>query len=192
MALQFQPNLAKIVELLLYLAHKMPGADKYQAVKFFYLADREHLARYGRPITSERYFALKYGPVASNAKDLLEGDRFTMRKAGINELPFEVKQVDRPGPDRAPLVVIGAPKREIDRDLFSRSDLKVFDEVLERHGNLDFDALFNLTHDHQAYKRAWARRGEAQRGEMTYDEMIDSDEKRAALVSDIGPVSRHI
>lgn len=67
MPLTFQPKLDKIVELLLYLAHTRPGADKYQAVKFFYLADREHIRRYGRPITFGDYVAMSYGPVASNA-----------------------------------------------------------------------------------------------------------------------------
>jgi hypothetical protein len=63
MALKFRPKTEKIVELMLYLAHKRPDADKYQAVKFFYLADREHLIRYGRPITFENYYAMEYGPV---------------------------------------------------------------------------------------------------------------------------------
>lgn len=191
MALEFRPNLAKIVELLLYLAHKKPRSDKYQAVKFFYLADREHLNRYGRPITSEVYFALPYGPVASKAKELLEHDRWTMRDAGLKELPFETEKVARPGPDKADLVVIGSPKRDVDLELFSRSDLRVFDEILKKYGHLDFDALYNLTHDHNAYKKAWANRKHFKRGQMTYEDMIESDEKRASVVSDIGPVAAH-
>lgn len=192
MALQFRPNLEKIVELLLYLAHRKPGADKYQAVKFFYLADREHINRYGRPITSEVYFALPYGPVASKAKDLLEHDKWTMRAAGLKELPFEVEKVARPGPDKTDLVIIGKPKREVDYDLFSRSDLRVFDEILKDYGDLDFDALYKLTHDHAAYKKAWANRGHSKRGQMAYDDMIESAEKRASVVSDIGPVAAHL
>lgn len=192
MTLQFRPNLVKIVELLLYLAHRKPGADKYQAVKFFYLADREHLNRYGRPITSEVYFALPYGPVASKAKELLEYDKWTMRAAGLEELPFEVEKVARPGPDKADLVVIGKPKREVDHDLFSRSDLRVFDEILKEYGNLDFDALYKLTHDHAAYKKAWANRGHSKRAQMAYDDMIESADKRASIVSDIGPVAAHL
>ena len=192
MALEFRPNLAKIVELLLYLAHKKPGADKYQAVKFFYLADREHINRYGRPITSEVYFALRYGPVASKAKDLLEQDQWTMRRAGLKELPFETEKVSRRGPDKSDLVIIGAPKREVDLELFSRSDLRVFDQILKDYGHLDFDALYKLTHDHAAYKKAWANRGHSKRGQMTYDDMIESADKRASVVSDIGPVAAHL
>jgi uncharacterized phage-associated protein len=73
------------------LAHARPNADKYQAVKFFYLADREHLARHGRPITNEAYYALWYGPVASHALDLLNNDAFVLKQAGLEKLPLRLK-----------------------------------------------------------------------------------------------------
>lgn len=192
MPLEFRPNLAKIVELLLYLAHKNPGSDKYQAVKFLYLADREHLIRYGRPITSEVYYALKYGPVASKAKDLLENNQWTMRAAGLTELPFETEKVDRSGPDQSPLTLIGKPRREVNLELFSRSDLRTFDEIISKYGNYDFDALFTLTHEHQAYKNGWAKRGSGKRGLMSYEDMIESPERRQSILSDVGPVSAHL
>src|SRR5436190_7723614 len=91
MPLEFKPKYDKIVELLLYLAHKRPDADKYQAVKFFYLADREHINRYGRPISFEKYYAMSYGPVASTVLDLLNGNLGPAKSAGINELPFTVE-----------------------------------------------------------------------------------------------------
>ncbi len=109
MQFEFRPKLDKIVELLLYLAHLRPNADKYQAAKFFYLADKEHLSRYGRPITSEAYFALPYGPVASNAMDFLEGDEIVMKSAGIDALPFAVETVQIKG---KPIVYIRQPLRE--------------------------------------------------------------------------------
>jgi uncharacterized phage-associated protein len=192
MALAFRRNLAKIVELLLYLAHQKPGADKYQAVKFFYLADRAHINRYSRPITYEVYFALPYGPVASTVKDLLEHDHWTMQSAGLKELPFEVEKVARPGPDKNDLVIIGKPKREVDYELFSPSDLRVFDEILGDYGDLDFEALYKLTHNHAAYRKAWENRGRSKRGQMTYDDMIESAERRASVVADIGPVAAHL
>lgn len=190
MPLNFRPNIDKIVELLLYLAYVRPNADKYQAVKFFYLADREHMNRYGRPITQEEYFALPYGPVASKAMDLLEQDRRTMREAGIDELPFEIEV--RPL-DGKPITYIGRPLREVDRDLFSKSDLTVFDEIIAQHGQKTFDELYRLTHRHFAYKRAWDDRKHGQkRAEMRYEDMIEDDELRDAILEDIGPVAAHM
>ncbi|WP_305569651.1 Panacea domain-containing protein [Tabrizicola sp.] len=178
------------MELLLYLAHKRPGADKYQAVKFFYLADRAHLNRHGRPITQESYFALPYGPVASKAMDLLEQDRWTMNEAGIEALPFAVSDESRKG---KPVTVIGKPLREVNFELFSKSDLKVFDEVIAEFGKCTFEQLFEVTHDHNAYKKAWARRRpNSKRAEMYYDEMVESDELRQSLVEDFGGISQFL
>lgn len=188
-SLQFRPNYAKIVELLLYLAHVRPQADKYQAVKLFYLADREHLNSFGRPITFEHYVALPFGPVASNAMDLIEQDVRTMKAAGIDALPFEVEQKIVDG---RTISFLGKPLREVDRDLFSKSDLKVFNDIVERFGNKSFDELFNITHDHEAYKRAWRRRGSARSSPMRYEEMIEDADFRERLVDDIASISMNL
>ena len=194
MPLEFRPKLDKIVELLLYLAHIKPGADKYQAVKFFYLADREHLARYGRPITFESYYALWYGPVASTAMDLLEEDKWVLREAGIDKLPFRTeikKYINNRGIEKQ-IVYIAEPFRAVNSSLFSRSDLNVFREVVAKYGDKSFDELMNLTHKHYAYKRAWGSRGPAKRAEMHYEDMIEDEKQRRALIEEIGPVAAHM
>ena len=182
MSLTFRPKLDKIVELLLYLAHKRPGADKYQAVKFFYLADREHLNRYGRPISFETYFALPYGPVASHAMDLLERDPRALEAAGIKDLPFKTEEKNG-------ITYIREPMREVDADLFSRTDLQVFDEILAEYGQMTFDELFKLTHADVAYTNAWDKRGFSNRSLMEYADMIEDQKKRAAMEEDLGPVA---
>jgi len=191
MALKFHPKTEKIVELMLYLAHKRPDADKYQAVKFFYLADREHLIRHGRPITFENYYAMEYGPVASTVLDVLNGKLGAVKAAGINELPFETEAGRTPDGKYA-TTFIRKPLREVDYDLFSKSDLKVFDEVLEKYRNASFNDLFIATHEHYAWYHAWNNRKFGERAEMYYEEMIDDEAKRAALVEDIGPVSANM
>jgi uncharacterized phage-associated protein len=191
MPLKFRPKLDKIVELLLYLAHKRPGADKYQAVKFFYLADREHFKRYGRPITFEDYYALWYGPVASNALDLLHKKYWTMHRAGIKELPFktEIGTVKTKSGKETQTTFIREPLREVNTDIFSKSDLEIFDEILQQYGNASFDELFDMTHEHFAYLNAWNNRRQGDRAEMFYDEMVDDLDRRKSLVEDLSPVA---
>ncbi len=190
MSLEFKPKVEKILELLLYLAHARPMADKYQAVKFFYLADREHLNRHGRPITHEVYYALPFGPVASHTMDLIERDRRTMIDAGVEELPFITEQVMKGGKQ---VTVIGRPLREVDFDLFSKSDIRVFDEILRDFGDKTFDELFQLTHQHYAYKRAWgAKKPGTRRSLMRYEDMIEDAERRASIVDDMSSVAAHI
>ncbi len=190
MPLMFRPKLDKIVELLLYLAHKGFGPDKYQAVKFLYLADREHLARYGRPITFDNYWALWYGPVGSNALNLLEYDAPVLRQAKLEDLPFatEVGKAKN-GSDTT---FIRQPNRAVNLDLFSSSDLRVFDEIVEKYKNSSFDELMKLTHDHEAYKAAWETRRHGNRAAMFYEEMIEDKARRAALVEDIESVAAHM
>lgn len=190
MPLEFRPKLDKILELLLYLASARPGADKYQAVKFFYLADREHLIRYGRPITQEAYFALKYGPVASTAMDLLNGSEVVLQRAGIDSLPFRTEEVARPG--QAPLLYLREPLRDVDFDVFSKSDIKVFDEILGKYGKMSFDELYRVTHDHVAYKKAWDKRGAGKASPMAYEDMIESADLRSKILEDFGSVSAHM
>lgn len=186
MHLQYRPKFGKIIEVMLHLAHLRPGLDKYQVVKLLYLADREHFNRFGRPITQEQYFALQYGPVASNAMDFMEQDARALKRAGVSDLPFGLVA-------EGTLVRLGAPKREIDRSLFSRTDLQVIDAVVEEYGSRTFGELFEVTHDHPAWKLAWNRKAHhAKRSEMFYDEMIDSEEKRKAIVDDLAGVSMHI
>ena len=188
--LKFRPKIEKIVELLLHLANKRPGADKYQAVKFFYLADREHLNRYGRPISFENYYAMSYGPVASTVLDLLNGNLSPAKAAGINELPFKT-EIGKAKNGRE-TTFICEPMREVDYDLFSKSDIEVFDEIVEKYRDASFDDLFNATHEHFAWVNAWKTRKYGERAEMYYDEMIDDEARRAELVEDISPIAAHL
>jgi uncharacterized phage-associated protein len=186
MTLQFRPKFDKIIEFMLYLAHMRPNADKYQVVKLMYLADREHLNIYGRPITFEQYAALPFGPVASNAMDLMEHDKFTFRKAGIKSLPFEIaKKII----DTKEVECLSTPLRDIDVDIFSKSDIRVINDTIERFGDKSFDELFNITHEHAAYKRAWRRRGSARSSPMFYEEMIEDDSMRKSVLEDIAPIA---
>ena len=194
MDLKFRPNFDKIVELLLYLAHVRPGADKYQAVKWFYLADREHLVRYGRPITFDEYYALDYGPVASKTLDILQGNRRVMREAGLSHLPF-VTQAGK-AYNGSDTIFITGHRRNVDKMLFSKSDLRVFDEIIAKYGKMNFGQLFSITHQHNAYKKAWSARGLRGRGEMDYGDMIgdmvDDRKRQAAIIDDLIPISMHM
>lgn len=187
MSLKFQPKYDKIVELLLYLAHKRPNADHYQAVKFLYLADKEHLNRYGRPITFEKYAAMPYGPVASNAYDLLKNPKKNFAKFNITELPFERLELDR-------MVFIGKPLRSVDHDVFSKTDLAVFNEIITKYGTCSFKDLYDLTHEHFAYRHAWdhIRSPEKKSVVMRYEDMLDEFPEKQSYLEEITPISEHM
>lgn len=64
----------RIIQVLDYIAGNLPGKkiNKLTALKLVYLADRYHLRKYATPILWDSYYAMKYGPVASRTKRLIE------------------------------------------------------------------------------------------------------------------------
>ena len=183
--LKFKPKLDKIVELLLYLTHKHANADQYQAVKFMYLADREHFNKFGRPITFETYYALDYGPVATNALDLIKGKPFALKAANITALPIELERRDN-------IIILVQPLRAVDYDVFSRSDLHVFDNVLANYGEKSFDDLYRITHKHFAYDFAWKNRKQGNRALMYYEDMLEETSRKAEIIKELEPLAENM
>lgn len=180
--LVFKPKIEKIVETILYLVHKRPGLDQYQTVKLLYLADKEHFNSFGRPITFDTYFALDYGPVASHALDII---KFSRTKGKRVELPLNVAKLDK-------IFVLSGPRRPVNYDLFSKSDLRVLDEVVSKYGDKSFNDLYELTHSHFAYDVAWSARGNSKASLMHYEDMLEESETKAGVVENLEGVSTHM
>lgn len=177
---RFTPKPEKIVDSILYLALKDMEVDQYKAVKLLYLADREHLRRFGRPITFDKYVAMEFGPVASCAFDILKGKE----RMGVNpsNLPFELRTLDK-------ITLVQNPKRDIDRSIFSRSDLMVLDQIAEEYGNKSFGELYELTHSHFAYARAWKHR-KSKADEMRFEDFLAEDASKEDRISDLAFTSK--
>lgn len=70
--IRFKFNECKAVQAAARLIHHSGGEMNYLALmKLLYLADREALLRFGRPITGDRVVAMKHGPVLSRIYDLV-------------------------------------------------------------------------------------------------------------------------
>lgn len=184
--LEFQPKYPKIVEALLYITHQKPGIDHYHACKLIYLADREHLNRYGRPVVSDRHLAMRWGPVASKSLELIKQERQAMSAAKITELPFKTEKVEK-------AYILSEPKREVDKSLFSKSDIKILDEVIRDYANLTMGTLHDITAEHPAYKTAWESKsifsGQA---EMPYETILDESDQKAEILEDMVPVAKYM
>lgn len=167
---------------MLYLAQSGMELDQYQVVKLIYLADREHFRRFRRPISFDKFVAMEYGPVASNALRIMKGESVS----GVDRasLPFEVRKIEK-------RYFIGHPKRQIERVMFSKSDLNVLDWVITQYGKYTFKALFDLTHKHFAYDRAWQNR-QSNAEHMRFEDFLDESADKAEIVEDLAFVSRAI
>lgn len=131
----------KAIEAILYIASKSPNPDIYHVVKILYFADRVHLDAYGRLITDDKYIAMKNGPVASGAYDLIKSvrDQREHCPSGGNIMHASATF----GVQGNKLMA----KRAVNDGLFSDSDLQCIDQAIEQYGSLSFSEINELSHD---------------------------------------------
>jgi uncharacterized phage-associated protein len=119
-----------------YLLQKA-GGEMYhiQLVKLMYLADRTALIDFGTPITFDRYFSMKNGPVLSATLDLIHEDRAPSRDSywthHISETcNHKVKALADPG--------IG---------LLSRAEVSILDSAYEQWGTKNRWTVVDESHE---------------------------------------------
>ncbi len=103
-------------------------------IKLLYLADREALARWGRPITTDHYVSMDKGPVLSHVLDC------------INEGPGpDIKSywAQHIAPSSNYEVTLSAIP---DGELLSEAEDELLDEIFEKHGHLSRWAIVDLVH----------------------------------------------
>lgn len=181
--IKFEPKTDKIIEAILYLAHKCTDLSRYRIVKLIYLADKEHLNRFGRPITYDTMVAMKNGPVPSMTYGILKQDK--RYSIPYKSLPFDyIEKGDHH--------YIENPKRDVDMKKLSKTDLRVLDEVIKEHGQKSFGALYDLTHEHKAYKNAQKRKGSENNPRIRFEDMIEESANKKQIIDELLSVGEHI
>ena len=135
MSIRHRFDAQKAVEVLLYIA--LRSANVYKALKILYLADRAHLAEYGRLICGDTYVAMRLGPVPSGAYDLIKaarGDGFCRAAIPVTEA-FAIEGH----------AIVARRKPAL--DLLSDSDMECLDSALDEYEDMSFDQLKSLSHD---------------------------------------------
>ena len=130
-------NQAKALAVVLYLAIRTPRPSFMSIAKLMYFADKTHLERYGRMISSDRYVAMRYGPVPSNTYNLMRDSQ--------PYSPYGFRVVDAYF-----IEAIDAP----DLGELSGSEIECLDQIIARFGDAPTWYLKRLSHD-SAWERAW-------------------------------------
>jgi len=134
----FKPE--KFVNAIAYFIQQCPGVGRTKACKLLYFADKEHLLRYGRPITGDRYYRLPYGPIPTKGLNMLRGMSTPANAALLNRwLSLEGENI------RA--------KRRPDLTVFSKSDLRVLEEICTNYGGYSATYLSKLSHKEAPWKK---------------------------------------
>jgi uncharacterized phage-associated protein len=150
----------KVTQALNFFAGREGGEIKrMKALKLLFFADRYHLRKFGRPLSCNQYYAMKNGPVASEAKDvaLLTGLSDHKRKYAEQYLyPSSTYYF--------------ASVKPHDPAVFSESDREALDFSWNRFGRYTEFELSEITHLYPEWSRHRdaLRRSEGKRAKMSY------------------------
>ena len=125
--------------------------DRIKLIKLVFLADRLHLARYGRPIVGGRYCAMAHGPVASELYDAIKEGKLS----GVAE----------PIPPKLELSAMA------DEDCLAESDVEVLKEINDQYGPWDTFRLRDLTHRFVAWSKN--HKGDKSSYPLPYEHFFD-------------------
>jgi uncharacterized phage-associated protein len=124
-----------------WLLKRRGGTMSYmKLLKLLYLADREALLKYGRPITFDRYVSMDKGPVLSQTYNLIveeddpESPSYWRRFISPPVGQWEVR------------LIADAPATEL-----SPAQEKILDDIFDRFGKMTRWELVKLTHQLQEW-----------------------------------------
>ena len=136
----YQQN--KAVQMLAYFTWKcQKPVSKLYLLKLVYLADRFHLRKYGRSVCGDAYYAMNYGPVATNTKKLIERGIKNDSYAAAFIKSEKVNNYEN-------VFAVSAP----DMTVFSETDREAMDaalSLLKKHGT----KIVDFTHRFPEWKR---------------------------------------
>jgi uncharacterized phage-associated protein len=159
--IHFRFNKAKALEVILYLAQKLPVPNVYGICKTLYLADKLSLEKYGRFIFGESYVAMNEGATPSKVYDLLKQ---------IEGNPTEDIKITNHK-------VI--PLRQANTHELSKSDIECLEKIITKYGPKNrWEARKKACHD-TAYQKAWEKKGTNNSVPITIEsiaEMLDDSE----------------
>ncbi|MBE9467170.1 MAG: SocA family protein [Bacteroidetes bacterium] len=157
----FDFNHKKAVQALNYFADSDGGTiNKMKAIKLIWLSDRAHLRRFGRPIIMDQYFALPFGPIPSNTKDLAEINLF-LSEDEVNYRNQYINVIDKYNFQSV---------NKVDEKIFSKTDLTMLKNVYSEFGDFSEFELSELSHTFPEWKKheAGLINGTASRFQMNY------------------------
>ena len=173
-ALHIPAPVRKSTQALTYFAHKAgSGApirrlNKMKALKLLFFADRYHLRKYGRPVSACAYYAMRHGPVASEAKHVAEES---------SRLEKTSRAYARRYLHRDDLYHFSAVN-ETDDAVLSETDKEALDFAWQTFGHYSEFRLRDISHHYPEWKRrVRALRTGQRRAEMKYSDFFDEPDK---------------
>ncbi len=167
----------KETQALNFFAHKKDGQiNKMKAIKLVYLADRFHLRKYGRPIVGDKYYAMKYGPVGSQTKNIAE-----LSHASDDAISYAKKYIKPISVHKKNDSFVSIRKNDL--SVFSKTDIECLESIYKNFSDKDQFELAELTHKYPEWLKHEKdlKEGGRRRVEMDYNDFFGSGSKEEDL-----------
>ena len=139
-------NYKKATQMLNFFAEKEGGSiNKMKSLKLLWLADRLHLRLYGRLMSNDTYVAMKFGPVASNTKDIAENSDFCSEE----EREYSSRYIMLSGANNHFIRSMDGA----DAKVFSKTDMTVLENIYQAFGAKTQFELSEISHVYPEWKR---------------------------------------
>lgn len=136
---EFSLHREKAVNSLLFVINNLIKADTHKTYKILYFADQKHLLKYGRPIFGDTYVKMKYGPVPSFVKNVVDENIEGLEEVVAKYHRYFIKSLVEPN-----------------LDFLSESDIECLNESIAENKDLDFPELTDKSHDYAYNKANWS------------------------------------
>jgi uncharacterized phage-associated protein len=163
--IQFEFNLEKTVEMILYIANRIKTPSIMSMAKLMYFADKTSLEEYGRFISGDSYVAMQHGPVPSSTYDLMKAARDGEQYGFVIEGDYRIK-----------------PLRDANLDEFSDSDISCLERIIAIFGNYPAWQLRELSHD-ETWAAAWAAVGQRNSAPISVESIINHFDEAEDLLN---------
>jgi len=135
-------NEQKATAMAAYFLQKAGGEMEYiKLIKLLYIADREALKRWGRPLTGDAYYSLPHGPIVSRIKDFITDDpELSGAKVWKDFIETE--------PQKYSVRL----KREVPWNSLADAEVELLEEIFKKYGRLTKWEIVELTHRFSEWK----------------------------------------
>jgi len=154
MAIQFKMNEQKAIECVLWTIQR-GESNMYNIWKMLFAAEKYHLNRYGRPITGDRYIAMKYGTVPSWL--------YGQAKDNTRDLGF-IRSENSLLAERPPTTT-----------LFSESDEEALEHGYNEYAGLSFGEVMEKNHKEPTWITHYGLRGNNESAPIPFEDLIEED-----------------
>ncbi len=154
----FSPE--RSLEAVLLVAGRLAKPAIHEVLKLLYFADKIHLSRYGWLASGDDYVAMKFGPVASGAYNLLKAARGDESGWIHPEFYRLVRGAFEIADDKRSISLL----RSFNPAQLSPAYVACLEETLKSYAGMSFGARTELSHD-DAWRAAWDVAGEDEVGQ---------------------------